>query len=118
MSKQVVVSLIDDLTGEAADETVMFSLDGKRYEIDLTSANAAKLRAALAEYRAVARNSTTRDAVTAGEIMRRHPAVRRRPNQEIRDWARAGGIEVSDRGPIPSGLQAAFSRRDDLAREA
>jgi hypothetical protein len=35
MAQKVEVSLVDDLSGETADETVSFSLDGVQYEIDL-----------------------------------------------------------------------------------
>ena len=41
---------VDDLDGEAADETVEFGIDGKSYEIDLSTANAGKLRDVLAEF--------------------------------------------------------------------
>lgn len=49
------MSLIDDLDGQVANETVTFGLDGKSYEIDLSDANASKLRDALAVYVAAAR---------------------------------------------------------------
>jgi hypothetical protein len=44
MAKTVIVKLTDDLDGGDADETVHFSLDGKSYEIDVSSANASKVR--------------------------------------------------------------------------
>jgi hypothetical protein len=44
MAKTVIVKLTDDLDGADADETVTFALDGRSYEIDLSSANAARLR--------------------------------------------------------------------------
>ncbi len=47
MAKTVIVKLTDDLDGGDADETVDFALDGKAYEIDVSAANAAKLRGAL-----------------------------------------------------------------------
>ena len=51
MAKKVTVTLIDDSDGEgAADETVEFGLDGVNYEIDLSSKNAAKLRAELKKW--------------------------------------------------------------------
>ena len=40
------VSLVDDLNGSKADGTVSFGLDGKSYEIDLSTKNAEKLRGA------------------------------------------------------------------------
>ena len=47
MSRKVIVYLIDDFDGKAADETVLFGLDGVTYEIDLSAKNAKKLRANL-----------------------------------------------------------------------
>ena len=46
MAKTVIVKLTDDIDGGDADETVFFTLDGKSYEIDVNSANAARVRAA------------------------------------------------------------------------
>ena len=50
MAQKVQVLLVDDLDGGEADETVTFALDGKTYEIDLTTSNADKLRSALEPY--------------------------------------------------------------------
>ncbi|MGH7961888.1 MAG: histone-like nucleoid-structuring protein Lsr2, partial [Candidatus Binatia bacterium] len=48
MAQKVEVLLIDDISGEPADETVRFGLDGKDYEIDLTAKHALALRENLA----------------------------------------------------------------------
>ena len=50
MAQKVSIILVDDIDGGEADETVAFALDGSGYEIDLSSATAAKLREALAPY--------------------------------------------------------------------
>ncbi|PLW71356.1 hypothetical protein C0036_18285, partial [Streptomyces sp. DJ] len=50
MAQKVQVLLVDDLDGVEADETVTFALDGVTYEIDLTTANADKLRGLLNPY--------------------------------------------------------------------
>jgi hypothetical protein len=50
MAKTVIVKLTDDLNGGDADETLQFALDGRFYEIDLSTSNAAKLRDALKPY--------------------------------------------------------------------
>jgi Lsr2 len=50
MAKTVVVKLTDDIDGGDADETVHFALDGKSYEIDVNSSNAAQIRAAFKPY--------------------------------------------------------------------
>ena len=54
--RPVRVTLTRDY-GETADETVEFGIDGKSYEIDLSDANAAKLRDALAPYLGHARRT-------------------------------------------------------------
>jgi len=50
MAKTVIVKLTDDLDGGDADETIQFALDGKSYEIDLSTANASKFRDVLKTY--------------------------------------------------------------------
>jgi Lsr2 len=47
MAKTVIVKLIDDIDGGDADETIVFSLDGRSYEIDVSTRNAGRLREAL-----------------------------------------------------------------------
>lgn len=88
-------------------ETVLFSLDGSAYEIDLTDANAAALREALAPYVSAARSiSSSRGA--SGESSRR----RRRPGQQdysaIRAWAKDNGYQVSERGRVPASVIEAY----------
>jgi hypothetical protein len=97
MARRVIQELIDDISGQPADETVTFALDGVQYEIDLTTKNAAKLRTALAPFVAAA-TKVGRGAVAP----RRRGAARndRQVNQAIREWATAKGIAVSDRGRI------------------
>jgi hypothetical protein len=50
VATKIINLWIDDLTGEPADETVPFELDGHMYEIDLNRRNATQLRAALKPY--------------------------------------------------------------------
>jgi hypothetical protein len=58
MAKTVIVKLTDDIDGGDADETIQFALDGKSYEVDLSAANAAKLRDALKPYIEKGRGAT------------------------------------------------------------
>src|SRR4029450_6761150 len=70
MARRVITPLIDDLDGKKADRTVEFSLDGTNYTIDLSEANAGKLRKALDPYIAAGtrlrRAAPRRSAVPAG----------------------------------------------------
>jgi nucleoid-associated protein Lsr2 len=116
VAQKVTVSLIDDLDGDNAEETVEFGLDGKNYEIDLSSGNASKLRGALADYVAAARRPGGRrrsggGGSAAGAAARR-PSVDREQNQAIRDWARKRGMKVSDRGRIPAEVLEAYHQEN------
>lgn len=93
MARKVEITLIDDLDGSAATDTVHFGLDGSHYEIDLGEDNARKLRAALAPYISQARRST---AYSASEA----PA--------IRAWAAENGFKVSERGRLHSEVIDAY----------
>jgi hypothetical protein len=104
MAQKVQVLLVDDVDGGAADETVTFALDGISYEIDLTTDNAAKLRDALAPWTGHARKVGGRSS--------RATAARSRSSrgdaQAIRDWAKAHGHKVSERGRISAEVKAAY----------
>ncbi len=52
MATQVTTTLIDDLDGSVASETVRFTIGGASYEIDLSAANATKLGKLLDPYKA------------------------------------------------------------------
>lgn len=108
MAKQTTVTLIDDIDGKsAADETVTFSLDGTAYEIDLTTANAAKLRAALASYVSAARKAGRPVATTRSA----RKATSDGPSAEtIRTWAKSVGLAVNERGRISAELHEAFAK--------
>ena len=115
MAQKVTVSLIDDLDGDKADETVEFGIDGKSYEIDLSSSNADKLRDALASYVAAARRPGGRrrsGGGAAASVAARRPSVDREQNQAIRDWARKRGMKVSDRGRIPADVLEAYHQEN------
>ena len=95
MARKTYVELIDDLSGETADETVSFALDGVAYEIDLSEANASKLREELGSWVEKARR-------VGGRRSRGTAPARSSSNDSarIREWARQAGYEVPDRGRI------------------
>ncbi|MEV8514834.1 Lsr2 family protein [Dactylosporangium sp. NPDC051484] len=104
MAKRVIHELIDDIDGKPAAESIVFALDGVQYEIDLSAANAVKLRDAVAPFVAAA-TKIGRGGVVAtsrGREVRGRSVTRgdRDQNRAIREWAQAKGIDVSDRGRI------------------
>jgi hypothetical protein len=109
MAQKVQVVLVDDVDGGTADETVTFALDGVTYEIDLTTANAAKLREAMAPWLGAARRVGGRSRTPGRRAGGARSAGGK--NTEIREWARSAGYSVSDRGRIPAEVKAAFDAR-------
>jgi nucleoid-associated protein Lsr2 len=106
VAQKIQTSLVDDLDGSDAEGTVRFALDGTEYEIDLNAGHARALRDALAGYVRAARR-------TGGSARRPVRGGRRTPGTgldtaEVRQWAKAQGIEVKDRGRMPAGLVARF----------
>ncbi len=110
MARQVITTLIDDLDGKKADRTVEFSLDGTSYTIDLSDANAGKLRKALDPFI----NAGTRVGRGAARGAQRHTvasgrsAGSRDENRAIREWAARNGHQISERGRIPQSVSEAY----------
>lgn len=110
MAQKVVVSLVDDIDGGVAEETVAFGLDGKNYEIDLSSANAGKLREAVAAFVAAARRpGSSRRGGRRSAPATSTGSTDREQSQAIRDWAREQGMTVSDRGRISAEVRQAYA---------
>ncbi|WP_199444601.1 histone-like nucleoid-structuring protein Lsr2 [Umezawaea beigongshangensis] len=113
MAQKVTVTLVDDLDGSTAEETVEFGLDGVAYQIDLSDDNATKLRDALAEFVAGARRAGGRKRGTGRPVgtKARPASADREQNQAIREWARKQGHKVSDRGRIPAEVLEAYHQQ-------
>ncbi|RSM44506.1 nucleoid-associated protein Lsr2 [Actinoplanes sp. ATCC 53533] len=110
MAKQVITVLTDDLDGGNADRTVEFGLDGVNYTIDLSEANAGKLRKVLDPFLDAASRigRTGGNGRVASRSAAPQPRTSRDQNQAIREWAAKNGYEVSERGRIPSAVVEAF----------
>ncbi len=108
MAKKVQVTLVDDIDGSQAVETVGFAIDGTSYEIDLSKANAKKLRDAVSNYVAHARRAG-RIRASGGRSGRASARADREQVQAVREWARRNGHKVSDRGRIPAAVIEAYN---------
>ncbi|MFT3796956.1 histone-like nucleoid-structuring protein Lsr2 [Microbacterium sp.] len=124
MARKIVHQLVDDLDGTVleagAGETVLFSLDGTAYEIDLTDDNAAALRAAFAPFIAAARTVSARSRSARGGASARRGTgggeagkrVQRRAGQRdyapVREWAAQHGYTLSERGRVPAAVLEAY----------
>lgn len=124
MARRIVHQLVDDLDGTVLDvgdgETVLFSLDGTAYEIDLTDENAAALRDALSPYIAAARSVSARTGSPRsgsnggrstggpGNTARVQRRAGQRDYAPVREWAAQNGYTLSDRGRVPAAVLEAY----------
>lgn len=108
MAKKVQVTLVDDIDGSEAVETVSFALDGTSYEIDLSKGNAKKLRDALSTYVGNARRPG-RQRASGNRSARGSARADREQIQAVREWARRNGHKVSDRGRVPASILEAYN---------
>ena len=104
MARKTFVELIDDLSGEKADETVNFALDGVAYEIDLSAENAEKFREELGSWVEKARRVGGRRSRGTASASRSSAS----DSARIRTWAREAGYEVPDRGRISGTIRKAY----------
>lgn len=106
MAQRVQVVLDDDIDGSEASETVEFALDGVTYEIDLNDQHAASLRDDLASWIGQARRSGGRRQTRrrgSGSVGSSEDLGK------IREWGRANGFQVSDRGRVSQEVRDAYA---------
>jgi len=109
MAQRTIVTLVDDLTGEDAENisTVEFALDGATYELDLTDENSAKLRETLSRYAGAGRKigGRRRRGSRPDRAIRSNGSAagyNRETLKSIREWAKKNGHSVNDRGRLPA----------------
>jgi hypothetical protein len=105
VAQKVQVLLVDDLDGGEAEDTVRFGLDRVEYEIDLSAEHAEALRRTLAPFVGAARRSRATGRPARGG---RRASASGLDTTQVREWARAQGIEVKDRGRIPAEVVERF----------
>src|SRR5438309_1457384 len=99
-----MTSIVDDLDGSDGARTVSFSVGNIAYEVDLSDKSKAAMTKKLSKFTDAARR------VGGG---RRRSAARKTASRErtgaIREWAKANGQKVSERGRIPQSVVASYN---------
>jgi Lsr2 len=106
VAPKVQTLFIDDIDGSPAEGTVRFALDGTDYDIDRNTEHTQQLRDALAaDVKAGRRvNGGSRHSARSGH----RGSVSGLNTTEVREWAKAQGIDVKDRGRVPAELVVKF----------
>ncbi|MHA7240009.1 histone-like nucleoid-structuring protein Lsr2 [Arthrobacter sp. TMS1-12-1] len=109
--QRVQVQLVDDLNDEEAQETVRFGFEGTKYEIDLTTENAEKLRSVLAEYAEKGRKVSGGKRSQGGA--KSSSRNKREDTQQIRQWAQGNGYNPNSRGRITQTIIDAYNEANN-----
>jgi hypothetical protein len=105
MARDTIVQITDDLDGSRGAEEVSFVYQGVEYRVDLGKKNRAALERILKPYLDAGTRVTRR---TAGRRGTSNTAVAKRDLASVRDWAKAQGIKVSDRGRVARSVLAQY----------
>jgi len=101
MATKTFTEITSDLSDKPDADTVQFGWRGRTFEIDLTSDEQGKLEKLLQPYLDVARASRkggrARSTRSSGANL-----------GEVREWARANGFTVSDRGRVSQEVMDAY----------
>ena len=111
MAIQTIVTCDVHGDGITEGEPTVVGFNGSQYEVDLCEDHREELLAFLEPFLAVARSGDQRQATRS--TRRTSTGSKRgakRSNSDVREWARAQGYEVSDRGRIPAGIIAEFEQ--------
>jgi hypothetical protein len=108
MARTVVTHITDDLDGSKDAEEVRFALQGVEYSIDLSKKNRAALEKALQPY--IEAGSKTSGRRAAGR-RKSTSDITRRDLKDVRAWAKKQGLDVSDRGRIPTPILEQYDNR-------
>jgi hypothetical protein len=112
MASRTVVELIDDLDNkpikQGEGETVNFALDGAEYTIDLSKANADKLRKAMAPYIDAARTMSGKRRGRGRAKSGDGRGSRDHDPKAVRKWAESRGLRLPARGRIPANILEQF----------
>lgn len=118
MAKKVVT--LDDLDdSQEAEETLLYMVDSKYWEIDLSADNAREFREAFAKYvqasRPVPAKEAARRLAADGGSPGSGPSYGEYDPAVVRAWAHQNGVEVSDKGRVPEHVVTMWRRATQTA---
>lgn len=105
MAKETIVRITDDIDGSEAVESVRFGFRGIDYNIDLNAKNVAAIEKAFEKW---IQHGQKSDAAGSRARQRRSTVRGKDQTAAVREWAKANGYRVSDRGRIAAEVREAY----------
>lgn len=99
-----VTVITSDLSGKSDARTYTYDLNGTTYAVDLTESEWEEFNKSISKFVEV----STEEKPTRGAFRSRTPRNPKRDLNAVREWARANGHEVSDRGRIAQSVMDAY----------
>lgn len=117
MAREYVAVIKDDLTGKVIKDekdvhTFKFSFNGSSYSLDLGPDTAEQFLTVMDKYTSAATKEGSARAQTASTRAARGSQSAKSDREQLaamREWLRANGHEVSDRGRIPQHLKDLYN---------
>lgn len=106
MAKETIIRITDDIDGSEAVETIRFGFRGVDYNIDLNAKNVAAMEKSLEKW---IQHGQRAEPGGARPRQRRTTVKNKDETAAIREWAKANGYKVSDRGRIPAEVREAYN---------
>ena len=106
MAKETIVRITDDIDGSDAVESIRFGFRGIDYDIDLNAKNVAAMEKSLEKW---IQHGQKSEPTGIRSRQRRTPVKSKDQTAAVREWARANGYKVSDRGRIAAEVQEAYN---------
>ncbi|MDQ2729228.1 MAG: Lsr2 family protein [Actinomycetota bacterium] len=106
MAKETIIRITDDIDGSEAVESIRFGFRGTNYSIDLNAKNVAAIEKSFEKW---IQHGQKFDAGTTRSRQRRATIANKDQTAAIREWAKANGYRVSDRGRIAAEVRDAYN---------
>jgi hypothetical protein len=117
MAKKTIEIITSDLSGEELErgqgETIIFSVGGADYSVDLTDDEAKDFYATFDKYIKVATKRSSRGGPRRAASGTSGSGRSSEELAHIRSWANENGHQVSERGRIKAEILEAFDRAND-----
>ncbi|MFE5334827.1 Lsr2 family protein [Isoptericola sp. NPDC056573] len=112
MAQRIETTIFSDLSGAEDAEQYTFAILGSSYEVDLTKDEAAELFRLLDPYVKAGRKTSRRASrsVPSSRLNRKGSAGNLGVYGRVKDWGRANGFDVADRGRPSRALVEAYEK--------